>query len=257
MGIRINKQVSIQSIESRFELTFKRERVDIAKLLKYLKQGHSIDSAFNYSKSIASSIRKMLVDERLIDTQDVVTPAGEEFINYPFKVETERGIYNLYLATVQFGLEKVTFVIRMERKLSNDERTQESANLGEIYVANEFSLGQNEVGVMEKVDNKSKSFCSGRLDAYLVRVYAHIGRQNLTHRRDIAADFGCLERDGDVHVAGLPAPFGKHSGHLPQENSAVNPFPAVGVVREVLAYVAEREGAQQGIAERVDCDVTV
>ena len=53
MGIRINKQVSIQSIESRFELTFKRERVDIAKLLKYLKQGHSIDSAFNYSKSIA------------------------------------------------------------------------------------------------------------------------------------------------------------------------------------------------------------
>ena len=97
MGIRINKQVSVQSIESRFELTFKRERVDIAKLLKYLKQGHSIDSAFNYSKSIASSIRKMLVDERLIDTQDVVTPAGEEFINYPFKVETERGIYNLYL----------------------------------------------------------------------------------------------------------------------------------------------------------------
>lgn len=159
MGIRINKQVSIQSIESRFELTFKRERVDIAKLLKYLKQGHSIDSAFNYSKSIASSIRKMLVDERLIDTQDVVTPAGEEFINYPFKVETERGIYNLYLATVQFGLEKAMFVIRMERKLSNDERTQESANLGEIYVANEFSLGQNEVGVMEKVDNRSKSFC--------------------------------------------------------------------------------------------------
>ena len=38
MGIRINKQVNVTSIESRFELTFKRERVDIAKLLKYLKK---------------------------------------------------------------------------------------------------------------------------------------------------------------------------------------------------------------------------
>ena len=159
MGIRINKQVNVTSIESRFELTFKRERVDIAKLLKYLKQGHSIDSAFNYSKSIASSIRKMLVDERLIDTSDAVTPAGEEFIKYPYRVETERGIYNLYLANVEFGLEKVMFVIKMERKLSNDERQQESANLNDIYVANEFSLGQNEIGVMEKVDNRSKSFC--------------------------------------------------------------------------------------------------
>lgn len=160
MGIRIKKQVNVKSIESRFELTFKRERVDIAKLLKYLKQGHSIDSAFNYNKSIASSIRKMLVDERLIDTSDTVTPAGEDFIKYPYRVETERGIYNLYLANVEFGLEKVMFVIRMERKLSNEERTQASINLNDIYVANEFSLGQNEVGVMEKVDNKSKSFCA-------------------------------------------------------------------------------------------------
>ena len=148
MGIRIKKQANIRSIESRFELTFKRERVDIAKLLKYLKQGHSIDSAFNYNKSIASSIRKMLVDERLIDTSDTVTPAGEDFIKYPYRVETERGIYNLYLANVEFGLEKVMFVIRMERKLSNEERTQASINLNDIYVANEFSLGQNEVGVM-------------------------------------------------------------------------------------------------------------
>ena len=160
MGIRIKIQVNVKSIESRFELTFKRERVDIAKLLKYLKQGHSIDSAFNYNKSIASSIRKMLVDERLIDTSDTVTPAGEDFIKYPYRVETERGIYNLFLANVEFGLEKVMFVIRMERKLSNEERTQASINLNDIYVANEFSLGQNEVGVMEKVDNKSKSFCT-------------------------------------------------------------------------------------------------
>ena len=156
MSIRINKKASIQSIESRFELTFKRERVDISKLLKYLKQGHNLDSLFN--KSISSSVRKMLSDEKLIDFQDIVTPKGDDFINYPFKVETESGIYNLYLATVEFGLEKVMFVIKMERKLSNEERAQESVSLDEIYVSNEFSLGQSEVGVMDNVENKSKAF---------------------------------------------------------------------------------------------------
>lgn len=159
MSIRINKKANIQSIESRFELTLKRERVDIAKLLKYLKKGHSIDSAFNNNKSIASSVRRMLVDEKLIDTKDIVTPTGEEFIEYPFKLETERGNYNLLLATVQFDLEKVMFVIKMERKLTNDERVQERISLSDVYSSNEFLLGQNEVGVIEKVDNKSKSFC--------------------------------------------------------------------------------------------------
>ena len=164
MGININKNAKITSVESRFELTFKRERVDIAKLLKELAKGHSLESIFGNNASIASSVRKMLVEDRLIDTRDAVTPIGEKYIKYPFKTEIERGIYNLYLATVEFGMERVKFVIKMERKLVNEERFQEHYSLNEAYVGNEFALGVSEVGVMERADNKSKSYCAQAAD---------------------------------------------------------------------------------------------
>ena len=168
MGININKYASITSIESRFELTFKRERIDIAKLLIHLSKGHSLESTFGNNVTIATSIRKMLLDEKLIDSRDSVTPNGEKFIKYPFRTEVERGIYNLYLATVDFGMEKVKFVIKMERKLVNEERSQVDYPVNEIYVGNEFGLGTSEVGVMEKADNKSKSYIKDLLDEKII-----------------------------------------------------------------------------------------
>ena len=168
MGININKTANIASIESRFELTFKRERIDVAKLLSHLLKGHSLESTFGNNLPVASSIRKTLLDDKLIDSRDCVTPFGEKFIKYPFKTEVERGIYNLYLATVDFGLDRVKFVIKMERKLVNEERSQVDYSVDEIYAGNEFALGTSEIGVMEKADNKSKSYFRNMPDEKII-----------------------------------------------------------------------------------------
>ena len=158
MAIKINKNVNIKSIESRFELTFKRERIDIAKLLAAMKHGQTLEDIFGNNKSVAISIRKLLSDENLIDTSCAVTPTGEDFIRYPYRIENERGIYSASLVTAEFGSEKVTFINKLDRKLSNEEREQETFSTNEIYVNNEFALGDKERGVMVSLNNKSKSY---------------------------------------------------------------------------------------------------
>ena len=55
MGIRINKKAKMRSIESRFELSFKRERIDIAKLLKEIK-GKSFISTYLFTMGITFAI---------------------------------------------------------------------------------------------------------------------------------------------------------------------------------------------------------
>lgn len=166
MGIRINKKAKMRSIESRFELSFKRERIDIAKLLKEIKQGASLEIMFGVS--IAASVSKMLFDDHLIDASNHVTPEGDQFIEYPYRNEAERGLYTLYLATIDFGLEKVAFVTKMERKLSNTDTPQESVNIKEVYRGNEFRLGSSEVGVLTNADNKSRSYCSNLSDSTIL-----------------------------------------------------------------------------------------
>lgn len=166
MGIQVTKNAKIQSIESRYELTFRRERLDIAKLLRALKRGDRLEGLF--PRSIASSVSKMLQEEKLIDGSGAVTPKGDEFITYPYRSETERGIYSLYLATVGFLSEEASFVIKMGRKLSNDERKMESVSLPEIYKNNEFRLGENEIGVMSEINNRSKSYCLSLSDMSIV-----------------------------------------------------------------------------------------
>lgn len=156
MGIKVTCRATIKSVESKLELKYKKERQDIAKLLSAIKSGTSLDSIF--TKPIASSVERMLANEKLVDASGQITPTGEKFIVYPYKNETENGLYSVYLAKISLDSSNFNFVPKMERKLANDQRSQESVDLKDIFTENEFTISDTEIGCMVAINNQSKSY---------------------------------------------------------------------------------------------------
>ena len=159
MGIYIKTNANITSIEARCSLTLRRHREDIGKLLDELKHGKKLTDIFK--PTIANSVSKMLVAQNLIDEKGIVTPTGEQFIDYPYNKENENGIYNVLLADLKLGNDDIRFIPFVERKLSNEDREKKPVSFVGMYGYNEFRIGsREEKGVMFNIKATSDGYVS-------------------------------------------------------------------------------------------------
>ena len=68
---------------------------------------------------------------------------------------------------------------------------------------------------------------------------------------------GKLQGDGDVGIAHAPTAFADEGDDFRKQDLAVDASPFVGRVGEEMADVAEGQGPEDSVAERVDGDVSV
>lgn len=158
MSVILKRHIDINSVEARYELNFKRKRDDIKNLLIALKDGRNINTIFSNS-SIVEAVKTILVGEGLIDNSFVVTPKGESFIDYPYKLEKENGIYSIHEATLNLDNRDYRFIIKMDRMLSNEKREGTQYAFQNLITDNEFRIGENEKGVLFGLNILSKAFC--------------------------------------------------------------------------------------------------
>lgn len=158
MSVILKKRVDITSVEARYELNFKRKRDDIRNLLVALKDGRNVSDIFS-NNSIIEAVKVILVGEGLTDNSFVVTPKGESFISYPYKLEKENGIYSIHEATLSLDNRLFKFIIKMDRMLSNEKREGESRSFQDLITDNEFRIGEGEKGVLYDLKILSKAFC--------------------------------------------------------------------------------------------------
>src|SRR2546428_14085057 len=96
-----------------------------------------------------------------------------------------------------------------------------------------------------------------RLDRDVLGRQPERGGDALAHQRRVRADPRPLGDDREVDVAGGVAPLGQQGDDPPQQVEAVGAAPATLGRGKVLADVAERGRAEQGVDQRVQGDVGV
>ncbi len=152
MGIKVTINTQKTAYEGRYKVRYKRERRDIAELLKELQQGKKLRSIFG-SRPVASAVLKTLSEANYIDKSEMVTSTGESFVSYPFFDENENGIYSLTVNELKDGFFNRAIATRLERKLSEVQANLSAAAIPPFYEDNEFCFdaSRGEIGVMDSV----------------------------------------------------------------------------------------------------------
>ena len=154
MGIKITLKTKKTTYEGRFTLNFRRERTDIAELLKELQKGRTLRSIFEGNDPVANAVSKKLNESSYIDSMGRITTRGQEFIDYPFFSESEKGVYALGINHIEEDGLDIYVATRVERKLSEREGSLAPVSLPNYFQGNEFSFANDrkEVGVMQNVE---------------------------------------------------------------------------------------------------------
>ena len=95
------------------------------------------------------------------------------------------------------------------------------------------------------------------LDRHPVVVYAHCAGHRTAHGVDVRSQPGLLGADRAVHVPDLVALFAQQFRHAAQQDLRVDARKIGRRVGKVQPDVAQRRGAQQGVAQGVDRHVSV
>jgi hypothetical protein len=109
------------NVEGKFNLRIKRERKDLERLLKKLKNGDSLNSLFP-SKPVENAVARFLTAQNYIDSQYRLTSAGELVLKNALFLEKETGIYSLDISTFAIRGKKYSMVTNLKRTLSNEKR---------------------------------------------------------------------------------------------------------------------------------------
>lgn len=142
MSIIIEKNIPLTKIEGKYKLVIKRNREDIAKLLKELENSKRLNDIFPYA--VANSIKNILLKDGLIDESESVQELGKQFICNPYKNELEIGIYAIDFAKLEINERVVQFPVYITRKLSNTEPYDTVVPTG-IVCSNDFIMDGDEV----------------------------------------------------------------------------------------------------------------
>lgn len=151
MAIKIKVNTTTTVLEGKLKLNLKIERQDRKDLLKQLQNGQRIESLFPYS--IAHSLKDLLVKNQYIDSNEMLTKVGKEFLNYPFEDEIEKGVYSIILNSFDLAGNAFSMVTSISRKLSFDssELTHHAYN---NINGNELKIDQK-VFVLQSIENES------------------------------------------------------------------------------------------------------
>ena len=105
--------------------------------------------------------------------------------------------------------------------------------------------------------DETQALGGGGLDVDLAQLDLQILGDGLAHGLDVRRHLRCLGSDGAVDVTHLPALFSYQADHVAQQYPAVGALEARIGIGEMLADVAQRRGAQQGIGQSVQQYVAI
>ena len=157
MAIKYKLATTINKIESRFALKLERERTDIAKLLDYINEGGKLESIF--PQTVMESLKKQFVERGYIDSEQRLQTKGYNFMNNPYYIEEETGIYSIQFANIcdqnQF------MIIKMDRKLANQDSPECEINQN-FFMHNEIIIGENENVILDGLQNTCRKAYKGK-----------------------------------------------------------------------------------------------
>ena len=104
---------------------------------------------------------------------------------------------------------------------------------------------------------EAEALGGGGFDGDVALPDAHEGREGALHSGYVGVELWALGADGGVDVAYLPPRVAQEADGAAEEQLAVDACELLGGVGEVVADVAQRGGAEQGVADGVDEDVGV
>lgn len=104
---------------------------------------------------------------------------------------------------------------------------------------------------------EAEPFGGGGLDTDAAYVESEVVRHILSHPGYMRQHFRSLGHDGDVDVMRSKAGPAENRHYLAQKHPRVGPFPLRICVGEVCADIAEGGGAEECVAQGVECDVGI
>ena len=145
------------------------------------------------------------------------------------------------------------------RKLSSlaDALAMRSYSLGEPRGSPRLDEDVGEGGDSLLAAGESEMLGGGGLDGDGVDVGADNLGDALAHGVDVRHQLRCLGADCDIDVGGLPAGIGEQGDDAFQDAPGVDAFEFGVCIGEVVSYVAETGGAEQGVAEGMEGHVGV
>lgn len=92
-----------------------------------------------------------------IDKNDKVLSEGEKFIANPYKFENEVGVYSIDYASINLNCRNQNIILRMNRKLDNNEKKLVSFDFNNFIYGNDIKMGENETIQISIIENMVKS----------------------------------------------------------------------------------------------------
>ena len=105
--------------------------------------------------------------------------------------------------------------------------------------------------------DKPELFGGSGFNVHLVQINLKIRSNQRAHRFNMRRHFWRLSNDGVVDIADLPAFGVDQAHHMTQQHATVRTFEGRVGVREMLADIAQRRGAEQRITERMQQHVAI
>ncbi len=157
MAIKYKMPTTLNTIESRFILKLERERQDIAKLLQNIKNGDRLETLF--PRSVMESIKKQFIEKGYIDSEQRLQTKGLNFIDNPYYIEEETGIYSVQFANV--GDQNQYLIVKMDRKLANQD-SPKCVIEQNFFMHNEIIIGENENIIIDGLSNTANFGYKGK-----------------------------------------------------------------------------------------------
>ena len=159
MAIILKAPAKLTNFDVYLELRFLRNRKDIATLLQRLNKGETLKDVF-HNEVVENSVKNFLIEKDYLGENGTVSTNGLKFIDNPYFLEIEEGVFSVDAVFVEILGSKYSFITKMTRKLKEDKRDASDFSLSTLTFGNTFQL-ENEEYIINYIDNKSKKVFVG------------------------------------------------------------------------------------------------